>query len=55
MGYNLKPLDLQGAIGIEQLKKLEEIEANRLMPNEEQKRRIQQNLGISLKIDTISA
>lgn len=29
MGYNLKPLDLQGAIGIEQLKKLEEIEANR--------------------------
>ena len=32
-----------------------EIEANRLMPNEDQKRRIQQNLGISLKIDTISA
>ena len=32
-----------------------EIEANRLMPNEEQKRRIQQNLGISLKVDTISA
>ena len=29
MGYNLKPLDLQGAIGIEQLKKLDEIEANR--------------------------
>jgi CDP-6-deoxy-D-xylo-4-hexulose-3-dehydrase len=29
MGYNLKPLDLQGAIGIEQLLKLEEIEANR--------------------------
>ena len=29
MGYNLKPLDLQGAIGIEQLKKLEEIESNR--------------------------
>ena len=32
-----------------------EIEAHRLMPNEDQKRRIQQNLGISLKIDTISA
>jgi len=29
MGYNLKPLDLQGAIGIEQLNKLDEIEANR--------------------------
>jgi CDP-6-deoxy-D-xylo-4-hexulose-3-dehydrase len=29
MGYNLKPLDLQGAIGLEQLQKLDEIEANR--------------------------
>ena len=29
MGYNLKPLDLQGAIGLEQLKKLDEIEINR--------------------------
>jgi CDP-6-deoxy-D-xylo-4-hexulose-3-dehydrase len=29
MGYNLKPLDLQGAIGSEQLLKLDEIEANR--------------------------
>jgi CDP-6-deoxy-D-xylo-4-hexulose-3-dehydrase len=29
MGYNVKPLDLQGAIGIEQLKKLDEIETNR--------------------------
>jgi CDP-6-deoxy-D-xylo-4-hexulose-3-dehydrase len=29
MGYNLKPLDLQGAIGIVQLEKLDEIEANR--------------------------
>lgn len=29
MGYNLKPLDLQGAIGIEQLTKLDEIETNR--------------------------
>ena len=29
MGYNLKPLDLQGAIGIEQLVKLDEIENNR--------------------------
>ncbi len=30
-----------------------EIEANRILPNEEQKRRIQQNLGVALKIDTI--
>jgi CDP-4-dehydro-6-deoxyglucose reductase, E1 len=29
MGYNLKPLDLQGAIGLAQLDKFEEIEANR--------------------------
>lgn len=29
MGYNLKPLDFQGAIGVEQLKKLDEIEKNR--------------------------
>ena len=29
MGYNLKPLDLQGAIGIEQLNKFDEIETNR--------------------------
>lgn len=29
MGYNLKPLDLQGAIGLEQLKKWPEIEAKR--------------------------
>jgi CDP-6-deoxy-D-xylo-4-hexulose-3-dehydrase len=29
MGYNLKPLDLQGSIGIVQLGKMEEIESNR--------------------------
>jgi CDP-6-deoxy-D-xylo-4-hexulose-3-dehydrase len=29
IGYNLKPLDLQGAIGIEQLKKFDEIDLNR--------------------------
>lgn len=29
MGYNLKPLDLQGAIGLAQLEKLNEIEAKR--------------------------
>lgn len=29
MGYNLKPLDLQGAIGLEQLKKMNEIDTKR--------------------------
>jgi CDP-6-deoxy-D-xylo-4-hexulose-3-dehydrase len=29
VGYNLKPLDLQGAIGIEQLEKVDEIESGR--------------------------
>jgi CDP-6-deoxy-D-xylo-4-hexulose-3-dehydrase len=29
MGYNLKPLDLQGAIGIEQLKKFSDIDSKR--------------------------
>lgn len=29
MGYNLKPLDMQGAVGLVQLKKLEEIESRR--------------------------
>jgi len=29
MGYNLKPLDLQGAIGLVQLEKIDEIDANR--------------------------
>lgn len=29
MGYNLKPLDLQGSMGIEQLKKFDEIDTNR--------------------------
>lgn len=32
-----------------------DIESNRIIPNEEQKRRIQQNFGIQLKIDTITA
>jgi hypothetical protein len=32
-----------------------EIEANRLIPTEEQKRRIQQHFGIQLKIDIITA
>lgn len=32
-----------------------ELEANRLLPNEEQKRSIQRQFGIQLKIDTISA
>jgi CDP-6-deoxy-D-xylo-4-hexulose-3-dehydrase len=34
MGYNLKPLDLQGAIGLAQLDKLDEIENNRRISKE---------------------
>jgi CDP-6-deoxy-D-xylo-4-hexulose-3-dehydrase len=34
MGYNLKPLDLQGAIGLVQLTKMEEIEAKRKVSKE---------------------
>jgi len=34
MGYNLKPLDLQGAIGLAQLDKLDEIEENRRVSKE---------------------
>lgn len=34
MGYNFKPLDLQGAIGLEQLKKIETIEERRKISNE---------------------
>ena len=33
MGYNLKPLDLQGAIGLVQLEKLDEMESNRRNSN----------------------
>jgi hypothetical protein len=32
-----------------------DIESNRLIPNEDQKRRINQNFSIQLKLDTISA
>jgi len=35
MGYNLKPLDLQGAIGLIQLEKLDEIESNRRVSRNE--------------------
>lgn len=34
MGYNLKPLDMQGAIGLVQLEKLDEIEENRKVSKE---------------------
>lgn len=44
MGYNLKPLDLQGAIGIEQLAKLDEIEANRKRSNAEISRIFTENI-----------
>jgi CDP-6-deoxy-D-xylo-4-hexulose-3-dehydrase len=34
VGYNLKPLDMQGAIGIEQLEKFDEIHKKRIMNKE---------------------
>lgn len=34
MGYNIKPLDLQGAIGVEQLKKVDEIHEKRVKSKE---------------------
>lgn len=50
MGYNLKPLDLQGAIGLEQLKKIDQIHQKR----KEVKKRIEglllDNLGQQVKI-----
>jgi CDP-6-deoxy-D-xylo-4-hexulose-3-dehydrase len=45
MGYNLKPLDMQGAIGIEQLYKLDEIEAKR----KEAKKRIEKIITNNIK------
>lgn len=44
MGYNLKPLDLQGAIGVEQLLKLEEIEQNRKKSKESIEKIFLQNI-----------
>lgn len=45
MGYNLKPLDLQGAIGIEQLNKLEEIEKNRKRSNQAISKIVTENIA----------
>ena len=49
MGYNLKPLDLQGAIGLVQLEKLDEIETNRRNSNLNLTRIVTENLeGITV-------
>lgn len=45
MGYNLKPLDLQGAIGLEQLDKLNEIETNRKRSHTEITRIFTENIS----------
>jgi CDP-6-deoxy-D-xylo-4-hexulose-3-dehydrase len=45
MGYNLKPLDLQGAIGSIQLDKFEEIEANRKRSKETIEKIFTENLS----------
>jgi CDP-6-deoxy-D-xylo-4-hexulose-3-dehydrase len=48
MGYNLKPLDLQGAIGLVQLKKLDDIESNRRTSKETIERLFKENIeGLS--------
>jgi CDP-6-deoxy-D-xylo-4-hexulose-3-dehydrase len=44
MGYNLKPLDLQGAVGLAQLDKFEEIEANRKRSKETIERLFLENI-----------
>jgi len=45
MGYNLKPLDMQGAIGIEQLKKIDEIDIKRRANFERIKNIIESNVN----------
>lgn len=50
MGYNLKPLDLQGAIGIVQLEKFEEIEHRRQLSHD----RIVKIFTENLEIDTVN-
>ena len=44
MGYNLKPLDLQGAVGLAQLDKFEEIETNRKRSKETIERLFLENI-----------
>jgi len=44
MGYNLKPLDLQGAIGIEQLKKFDFLEGSRRTYKEKIQKYIEDNI-----------
>lgn len=52
IGYNLKPMDLQGSIGIEQLKKFDEIESNR----KNSKNRISKILSTYVKgIDVVNS
>lgn len=49
MGYNLKPLDLQGAIGLEQLKKFDEIEEKRKISKDTISKIFTENIkGISI-------
>ena len=50
IGYNLKPLDLQGAIGLAQLKKIDEIHALRRKNKERIGNILTENLGTMLTI-----
>tara|TARA_R100001086_G_scaffold243580_3_gene172508 strand:- start:1144 stop:2442 length:1299 start_codon:yes stop_codon:yes gene_type:complete len=50
MGYNLKPLDLQGALGLEQLKKFDFIEEKRRESRERVSKIFEDNLDIKVPI-----
>lgn len=50
MGYNLKPLDMQGAIGLVQLKKLDEIHAKRREIKERLEKMVVKNLANRVRI-----
>jgi len=53
MGYNLKPLDLQGAIGIEQLKKFEYIDEKRREYKNKVQKFIEDNIKEARVIDAL--
>jgi CDP-6-deoxy-D-xylo-4-hexulose-3-dehydrase len=53
MGYNLKPLDLQGAIGMVQLDKIDEIDANRKYSKERLDKIFTENIPSLRSIQTL--
>jgi CDP-6-deoxy-D-xylo-4-hexulose-3-dehydrase len=55
IGYNLKPLDLQGAIGIEQLKKFDMLESKRREYKETIQRFVEENIDGARVINSLPA